>query len=213
MFPPELGRASLHQPTCAFDRTVCSIDGTPWPCSEVSAAAGEPVRAEQPKSLVTEVLEWTKGLIGDTLRVQREGCDHKGIGQPGCGTCDPRIFRWRETLAAYERLAALAVPADPRFPPGPYTLVWPSEQGGMFTIWGKVGTPPDFKDGWAIPIVASGVQTAMEALLEVLNRGGLDRIVALEKALDSIIIRCDEGDPRSDWLPTISGIAKEALGR
>lgn len=31
------------------------------------------------------------------------------------------------------------------------------------------------------------------------------------KALEGIIIRCREGDPRSDWLPAIDGLAEEAL--
>jgi len=32
-----------------------------------------------------------------------------------------------------------------------------------------------------------------------------------KSALDSIIIRCEEGDKRSDWLPIINSIAKNAL--
>jgi hypothetical protein len=48
-----------------------------------------------------EALDWAEGLITDTLRVQREGCDHRGIGQPGCGTCDPRVFRWRDDLERF----------------------------------------------------------------------------------------------------------------
>ena len=40
-----------------------------------------------------------------------------------------------------------------------------------------------------------------------------DRLTALTKALESIIVRCDEGDPRSDWLPVIAGIARSALSR
>ena len=34
-------------------------------------------------------------LLVDATKVQREPCDHAGIGRPGCVTCDPRI---RETL-------------------------------------------------------------------------------------------------------------------
>jgi len=34
----------------------------------------------------------------------------------------------------------------------------------------------------------------------------------LKEALRSIIVRCREGDSRSDWLPTIARIAEEALG-
>ncbi len=30
-------------------------------------------------------------LLVDATRVQREPCDHEGIGRPGCVTCDPRI--------------------------------------------------------------------------------------------------------------------------
>jgi hypothetical protein len=54
-------------------------------------------------------------------------------------------------------------------PPGPYRVEWPAEQGGAFTIWGRQGTPPDFKDGWAIPLVARGVDVAMYAICDMLN--------------------------------------------
>jgi uncharacterized coiled-coil protein SlyX len=37
------------------------------------------------------------------------------------------------------------------------------------------------------------------------------RIEQLEAALRAIIIRCEEGDKKSDWLPTISNIARAAL--
>jgi len=47
-------------------------------------------------------------------------------------------------------------------PDGPYRVEWPSEQGGWFTIWGS--------GGWAIPIVALGVQSAMEHIATLLNR-------------------------------------------
>lgn len=30
----------------------------------------------------------------------------------------------------------------------------------------------------------------------------------MEAALDSIIVRCEGGDPRTDWLPTIAEIAR-----
>lgn len=33
----------------------------------------------------------------------------------------------------------------------------------------------------------------------------------LRRALDAIIIRCEEGDPESDWLPTIARIARAIL--
>ena len=56
-----------------------------------------------------------------------------------------------------------------KLPPGPYRVEWPAEQGGPFTLWGRQGTPPDFKDGWAIPLVASGVDTAMYAICDMLN--------------------------------------------
>jgi len=38
------------------------------------------------------------------------------------------------------------------------------------------------------------------------------RIADLEAALQSIISRCDDGDKRVDWLPTIRSIAAEAAG-
>ena len=56
-----------------------------------------------------------------------------------------------------------------KLPPGPYRVEWPAEQGGAFTLWGRQGTSPDFADGWAIPLVASGVDTAIFALAELLN--------------------------------------------
>ena len=33
----------------------------------------------------------------------------------------------------------------------------------------------------------------------------------LAEALESIIVRCEEGDRRIDWLPTIASIARDAL--
>lgn len=33
----------------------------------------------------------------------------------------------------------------------------------------------------------------------------------LREALEAIIIRCEEGDKRTDWLPTIASIARHAL--
>ena len=43
----------------------------------------------------------------------------------------------------------------------------------------------------------------------------VDRLIAdvgrHERALEAIIIRCEEGDKRSDWLPTIACIAHVAL--
>ena len=54
-------------------------------------------------------------------------------------------------------------------PPGPYRVEWPDEQGGLFTVWGKQGTPPDFADGWAIPLVAKGVEGPMRAICDFLN--------------------------------------------
>ena len=58
---------------------------------------------------------------------------------------------------------------QPALPPGPYRVEWPAEQGGAFTLWGRQGTPPDFRDGWAIPLVASGVDTVIYALADILN--------------------------------------------
>jgi hypothetical protein len=60
-----------------------------------------------------------------------------------------------------------------KLPPGPYEVRWPAEQGGVFTLWGRQGTPPDFTDGWAIPLVASGVDTAMFALRDLLAAAAL----------------------------------------
>lgn len=41
-----------------------------------------------------------------------------------------------------------------------------------------------------------------------------DRVILiLTEALHAIQIRCREGDPRIDWLPTIDHIATEALRR
>ena len=54
-------------------------------------------------------------------------------------------------------------------PPGPYRVEWPDHQGGWFKVWGRQGTPPDFADGWAIPLVAMGVQSPMEWLADHLN--------------------------------------------
>ena len=39
------------------------------------------------------------------------------------------------------------------------------------------------------------------------------RIEQLEAALRAIIIRCEEGDKKSDWLPTISNIARAAISQ
>lgn len=32
------------------------------------------------------------GLLNDAVKVQRTPCNHRGIGRPGCVTCDPRIY-------------------------------------------------------------------------------------------------------------------------
>jgi hypothetical protein len=37
------------------------------------------------------------------------------------------------------------------------------------------------------------------------------RIKALEAALQAIMVRCEEGDKKFDWIPTIASIAREAL--
>ena len=39
----------------------------------------------------------------------------------------------------------------------------------------------------------------------------LEMVRERDRALEAIIIRCEEGDKRSDWLPTIASIAKHAL--
>lgn len=53
--------------------------------------------------------------------------------------------------------------------------------------------------------------------LEQLGYQHADRIAAAEaalararKALEAIIVRCEEGDKKSDWLPTIADIARRA---
>lgn len=51
-------------------------------------------------------------------------------------------------------------------PPGPYQLIWPAEQGDLFMVMGKGGTPPE---GWAIPLVAKGIHSVMQALCDWLN--------------------------------------------
>lgn len=79
----------------------------------------------------------------------------------------PAILRIEaEAVAARDRELRAAASG---LPPGPYHVEWPEEQGGLFTLWGKQGTPPDFTDGWAIPLVASGTDTAINALAEILR--------------------------------------------
>ncbi len=39
--------------------------------------------------------------------------------------------------------------------------------------------------------------------------GLLDRLEAKDVAFESIIVRCREGDERTNWLPTIARIAEE----
>ena len=69
-----------------------------------------------------------------------------------------------------ERLAAA-------LPPGPYRVEWPAEQGGLFTVWGR----PKEDGGWAIPLVASGVQSVMEWLADHLNRLADSGVVLVER--------------------------------
>jgi hypothetical protein len=45
---------------------------------------------------------------------------------------------------------------------------------------------------------------------KLLNKAA-DRIEQLEAALRAVIVRCEEGDKKSDWLPTIANIARAAL--
>jgi hypothetical protein len=47
----------------------------------------------------------------------------------------------------------------------------------------------------------------------VLAEEAAARLEQLEAALRAIIIRCEEGDKKSDWLPTISNIARAALAQ
>ena len=56
-----------------------------------------------------------------------------------------------------------------KLPPGPYRVDGPHEQGGTVRVFGRQGTPPDFADGWAIPLVAAGVHGPTEALADILN--------------------------------------------
>ena len=44
-----------------------------------------------------------------------------------------------------------------------------------------------------------------------LYAGASRRIEQLEAALRAVIVRCEEGDKKSDWLPTISNISRAAL--
>jgi hypothetical protein len=39
----------------------------------------------------------------------------------------------------------------------------------------------------------------------------IDQLTEIWNKLDAIIIRCTEGDPRSDWLPVIERLAREAI--
>jgi hypothetical protein len=38
-----------------------------------------------------------------------------------------------------------------------------------------------------------------------------DETRRLRQALEAIIVRCEEGDQRTNWLPTIADIARRAL--
>ena len=67
------------------------------------------------------------------------------------------------------------------------------------------------KDKAAYAIVLKGVMVAADALGDARELRGHDARRDLRDALKAIIIRCDEGDPNSNWLPTISDIAKRAL--
>lgn len=56
---------------------------------------------------------------------------------------------------------------------------------------------------------------AHQGIPTAITRGEAGALLAeranLREALEAIVVRCEEGDPRSDWLPTIASIAKEAL--
>ena len=71
---------------------------------------------------------------------------------------DAEAARHREVVAALEGIA-----------PGPYRYEGPRDQGGMARVWGRQGTPPDFSDGWAIPLVAMGTAPQLEYLCRLLN--------------------------------------------
>jgi hypothetical protein len=76
-----------------------------------------------------------------------------------------------------------------------------------------------FSKGVAMNIeeAAARIEQLEAALRETLARymdhdaRQTSRIEQLEAALRAIIIRCEEGDKKSDWLPTISNIARAAL--
>ena len=44
-------------------------------------------------------------------------------------------------------------------------------------------------------------------------RAALEDVEALVRALAAIQVRCEEGDKRSDWLPTIASICRTALAK
>jgi hypothetical protein len=53
---------------------------------------------------------------------------------------------------------------------------------------------------------AQGVDTNNEILRE-----GLDALDKIERNLNAIIVRCEEGDKRVYWLPTIARLAVEVV--
>ena len=54
----------------------------------------ERISAKRSDFTVADISE-LEGLLEEALRVQKFGCDHKGIGLPGCRTCDPRTYPYR----------------------------------------------------------------------------------------------------------------------
>ncbi len=95
-------------------------------------------------------------------------------------------------------------------PPGPYRLVGPDHQGGLFEVWGHQGTPPDFTDGWAIPFVAKGPQGAMEWLLAALAAARRDPPVPPEPDLLLIDTASEVAATRRDPEPVASADAAAA---
>lgn len=93
------------------------------------------------------------------------------------------------------KLAALRREATP----GPWGVMWPSEQGGQFQVWGKQGTrEAGFTDGWAIPFVAGGVQSNMDF---VAATGSLsaEELEALADCIDALdVITNAPGDARPE---------------
>src|SRR5690242_8048462 len=123
------------------------------------------------------------GCTADTELAMSSGCavcGHRDHGGDGCKARVAGIYRDtsltedeqnERELAVYaaRREAARSQTATERLrealsklPPGPYRVDGPDEQGGSVRIWGRQGTPPDFTDGWAFPLVAVGAHGPIE---------------------------------------------------